>query len=93
MLWCGVLCSQPGDVPLRPSSYYRYQLRGVVVHSGTALAGHYYSFIKASGASLIAFLQPSFFLPSSIAYLFCLAQKLSSFKYEKGFLRRGWGRS
>ena len=25
---------------------YQYQLKGVVVHSGTAFAGHYYSFIK-----------------------------------------------
>ena len=26
--------------------HYQYQLKGVVVHSGTAFAGHYYSFIK-----------------------------------------------
>jgi len=26
--------------------HYRYELRGVVVHSGTAFAGHYYSYIK-----------------------------------------------
>ncbi len=26
--------------------HYQYQLKGVVVHSGTAFAGHYYSYIK-----------------------------------------------
>ncbi|KAJ7514417.1 hypothetical protein O6H91_23G042900 [Diphasiastrum complanatum] len=30
----------------RPDSYYQYDLVGVVVHSGTAFAGHYYSYIK-----------------------------------------------
>eukprot|EP00271_Cylindrocystis_brebissonii_P017350 TRINITY_DN4491_c0_g1_i1.p1 TRINITY_DN4491_c0_g1~~TRINITY_DN4491_c0_g1_i1.p1 ORF type:complete len:2223 (-),score=458.73 TRINITY_DN4491_c0_g1_i1:345-6917(-) len=29
-----------------PDSYYEYDLVGVVVHSGTAFAGHYYSYIK-----------------------------------------------
>lgn len=28
-----------------PKEYYQYRLRGVVVHSGTAESGHYYSFI------------------------------------------------
>lgn len=27
--------------------YYQYELRGVVVHSGTAFAGHYYSYVKS----------------------------------------------
>lgn len=31
---------------LKPDSYYQYDLVGVVVHSGTAFAGHYYSYIK-----------------------------------------------
>ena len=30
----------------RPRLHYLYELKGVVVHSGTAFAGHYYSFIK-----------------------------------------------
>ncbi|GFR40524.1 hypothetical protein Agub_g1093, partial [Astrephomene gubernaculifera] len=30
----------------RPRSSYLYELKGIVVHSGTAFAGHYYSFIK-----------------------------------------------
>jgi len=30
----------------RPRNYYIYELKGVVVHSGSAFAGHYYSFIK-----------------------------------------------
>ena len=29
-----------------PDSYYKYELRGVLVHSGGADAGHYYSYIK-----------------------------------------------
>ena len=31
---------------LEDESYYEYELVGVVVHSGMAEAGHYYSFIK-----------------------------------------------
>ena len=30
----------------KPRSSYLYELQGVVVHSGTAFAGHYYSYIK-----------------------------------------------
>lgn len=29
-----------------PVEYYQYKLSGIVVHSGTADSGHYYSFIK-----------------------------------------------
>ena len=29
-----------------PDEYYKYKLKGVVVHMGTADSGHYYSFIK-----------------------------------------------
>ena len=29
-----------------PPEYYQYSLRGVLVHTGTADSGHYYSFIK-----------------------------------------------
>jgi len=33
--------------PLRyPTDYYQCRLKGVVVHSGTADSGHYYSFIR-----------------------------------------------
>lgn len=33
--------------PLKyPAEYYQYDLSGIVVHSGTADSGHYYSFIK-----------------------------------------------
>ncbi len=31
---------------MKDESYYEYQLVGVLVHSGSADAGHYYSFIK-----------------------------------------------
>eukprot|EP00245_Coleochaete_scutata_P011528 TRINITY_DN429_c0_g2_i1.p1 TRINITY_DN429_c0_g2~~TRINITY_DN429_c0_g2_i1.p1 ORF type:complete len:2250 (-),score=350.03 TRINITY_DN429_c0_g2_i1:694-7287(-) len=34
------------DIQTKPDSYYQYELVGVVVHSGTAFAGHYYSYIK-----------------------------------------------
>lgn len=30
----------------RPESYYRFRLRGVVVHLGSADSGHYYSLIR-----------------------------------------------
>ncbi|KAL3156421.1 hypothetical protein ABBQ38_000732 [Trebouxia sp. C0009 RCD-2024] len=39
------------DTDVKPSTLsqgqYEYELKGVVVHSGTAFAGHYYSYIKA----------------------------------------------
>lgn len=34
------------SVPEYPPSYYDYELVGVVVHIGSADAGHYYSYIK-----------------------------------------------
>jgi len=34
------------EVELKDESYYEYTLRGVIVHMGTATAGHYYSYIK-----------------------------------------------
>lgn len=35
------------DEPLKhPRNYYEYTLKGVVVHTGTADSGHYYSFIR-----------------------------------------------
>eukprot|EP00698_Gefionella_okellyi_P025572 TRINITY_DN9417_c0_g1_i1.p1 TRINITY_DN9417_c0_g1~~TRINITY_DN9417_c0_g1_i1.p1 ORF type:complete len:2658 (-),score=590.22 TRINITY_DN9417_c0_g1_i1:2579-10552(-) len=30
----------------RPDDYYRYELQGILVHTGTADTGHYYSFVK-----------------------------------------------
>lgn len=36
----------PGPYELHPRSYYSYQLRGVVVHTGTANQGHYFSYIR-----------------------------------------------
>jgi hypothetical protein len=32
--------------PAQPDEYYRYMLRGVVIHSGGAHGGHYYSYIQ-----------------------------------------------
>lgn len=31
---------------MHPKDYYEFKLKGIVVHSGTADSGHYYSFIK-----------------------------------------------
>lgn len=32
--------------PRKDNSYYEYELTGVLIHSGSADSGHYYSFIK-----------------------------------------------
>lgn len=37
--------SGAGQEPGSPRAYW-YNLKGIVVHSGTAFAGHYYSYIK-----------------------------------------------
>jgi ubiquitin carboxyl-terminal hydrolase 34 len=34
------------DLPQRDESYYKYELAGILVHTGTADYGHYYSFIR-----------------------------------------------
>lgn len=34
----------------QPRTYYQYELVGIVVHSGTADSGHYYSYIKEQEA-------------------------------------------
>ena len=37
------------DKPLpHDQSYYEYELSGILVHTGTADTGHYYSFIRVS---------------------------------------------
>ncbi|KAN0015309.1 hypothetical protein ACTFIU_008036 [Dictyostelium citrinum] len=36
----------PEAAPLHPPSYYQYELAGILVHTGTADSGHYYSYIK-----------------------------------------------
>jgi Ubiquitin carboxyl-terminal hydrolase len=35
--------SRKRDIKTR--SYYSYKLRGIVIHTGTAESGHYYSYI------------------------------------------------
>lgn len=32
-----------------PASYFEYELKGIVVHTGNAFAGHYFSFVKERG--------------------------------------------
>jgi len=36
----------PAPYSVRPMEYYQYHLVGILLHTGTAQAGHYYSFIK-----------------------------------------------
>lgn len=38
--------SPVSDTNVHSKGQYDYELKGVVVHSGTAFAGHYYSYIK-----------------------------------------------
>jgi hypothetical protein len=42
----GIDASAYPSLPSRPKSYYRYRLAGVVVHTGHAESGHYYSYIR-----------------------------------------------
>jgi ubiquitin carboxyl-terminal hydrolase 9/24 len=43
--------SEEEEVPLKyPADYYKFNLKGVVVHTGTADSGHYYSFIRETTA-------------------------------------------
>lgn len=36
----------PDFISKYPSDYYHYKLKGIIVHTGTAESGHYYSFIQ-----------------------------------------------
>jgi hypothetical protein len=40
---------------IHPKEYYEYKLRGIVLHSGTAYNGHYYSFINTNGEKWLEF--------------------------------------
>ncbi len=56
--------TSPGSSPQAAShsrQKYQYELKGVVVHSGTAFAGHYYSFIKVSSLACCVQRQASWF--------------------------------
>lgn len=44
--------SGDGASSQRDPGQCRYHLKGIVVHSGTAFAGHYYSYIKVSTSCL-----------------------------------------
>ena len=45
------------DLPEYPAEYYEYQLRGVIIHMGTADSGHYYSLIKDGNSITIYYTQ------------------------------------
>ena len=38
--------ASPEEAGLFPAAYYKYRLAGILIHSGTAEAGHYYSYVK-----------------------------------------------
>ena len=38
-----------------PTSHFQYRLKGVVVHTGSADSGHYYSFIEGANAQWYEF--------------------------------------
>jgi hypothetical protein len=40
--------------PTQPRSTFLYELKGIVVHSGSAFTGHYYSYIKERAGSCTA---------------------------------------
>lgn len=46
---------EPPGTPRPPQhgQQYQYTLKGIVVHSGTAFAGHYYSYIKVGRLLLV----------------------------------------
>ena len=42
----GVAAAASELTPIQPPSHYRFELSGVLVHTGTCNSGHYYSFVK-----------------------------------------------
>lgn len=36
---------------MMPDDYYKYKLRGVIIHEGTAESGHYYSLVNPKGSN------------------------------------------
>ena len=36
----------PSNLVEQPPEYYEYELTGILIHSGSANAGHYFSYIK-----------------------------------------------
>jgi ubiquitin C-terminal hydrolase len=42
----GMSTTDAADTEMKPPSYYQYELAGIVVHTGSADFGHYYSYIR-----------------------------------------------
>lgn len=40
-----------GEALHRPKEHYEYVLRGIVIHTGTADSGHYYSYVQERAGS------------------------------------------
>ena len=49
----------PPQSPSPTQRHYDYRLKGIVVHSGTAFAGHYYSYIKVTDLKPVSFYTPA----------------------------------
>lgn len=47
-----------GATTAYPDAYYEYKLAGVLVHTGTADSGHYYSYIKRRNIQVYIILLP-----------------------------------
>ncbi|CAM9870166.1 unnamed protein product, partial [Choristocarpus tenellus] len=47
--------STPQQTSRVHSGYYNYHLKGIVAHQGTAVSGHYYSYIRVDGEQWMEF--------------------------------------
>jgi ubiquitin carboxyl-terminal hydrolase 9/24 len=47
--------NEGADVKFKSDDYYKYNLRGVIIHTGTAESGHYYSIIKNENSKWFEF--------------------------------------
>ena len=86
----GIEAREKDEAPL---SSQMYELVGIVVHSGQASAGHYYSFIKDKRCGYLGFHVPvsdafSFSLCLSLSLLHTLLASCTTSYIPPPFLRR-----